>query len=797
LFELEAGRAAEAEGNRLGPAELGNEHANELTDERANELGDELGNEADPRRQRAGDWPPDDDLMRAMGLGPKTAPAGAALVANQDRRGTAATAPAPAAAPTSAPVPTTPAPASSAAAGRAPAAPAPARSGNGSGVGSRQRPAGRAAPTPQPSTDEPAQHATWTEVSAAAKPAGRQVLDLAWIDSLPAHLREAIDREFSEERKDASVHKAAVAGDRNARKALEARRKQLRAEAAARLDPQHPRRVRKAAIDAEPVYRIADELLRQEFAIVAELRHAAAEQEPRAAGSPAESVAAPPEAQITRGEGVARARTDFMAWAIEMTGSAAKAKAHYLSIREVPDRPGLWLAADASARFIAARLAFEAAHPGYTFGSTGGQAMRGLHQERKGIGMHGHSLGFAVDILAFDNPNLKPQDREPSHINHFFLERFGRDEAGTSRATMNLAPQGDQRIETLGKHTAEGTSTADDEAFVQQIRTQFAEISATSKRFQASIAAELPKLQEARNFHFMQPELKAKIAQVKKDMRNVDALARQELAKEKFQGDEAAKHERLREIANAKRNELDLRIPELQLLLDEAKIKAPRLRGEAFASWTAELRSDAAMARERLVQAQQAHERTQTAIQTLRTVASTTEALIALATQFDLGPFTEANPRRLRQKLASALQKQKSANGKSLTYHSDELGVLVYAIEKLQQPELVFGKGRKKSEGVYETESKVSEVPLMQYLERGHIRDDAMPAVAGQSRKGVFNADVVATLARYGFSPGSTFGDTMHFDFIEGYNRVVPGGRSQTNLRKDRFGPRGTVDREQ
>jgi hypothetical protein len=339
--------------------------------------------------------------------------------------------------------------------------------------------------------------------------------------------------------------------------------------------------------------------------------------------------------------------------------------------------------------------------------------------------------------------------------------------------------------------------TGQAEFVLEQIRTQFAEISATSKRFQASFAAELPKLQEARNFHFMQPELKAKIAQANKDLLNVDALARQELAKEKFQGDEAAKQERLREIADAKRPSLREDLSKLQQLLRKAEIEAPRLMGEAFASWTAELQSDDAMARERLVQAQQAHEHTQTAIQTLRTVASTIEALTAFATQFELGPFTESTPRRLRQKLASALQKQKSADRKALTYHSDELGVLVYAIERLQQPELVFGKGRKKSEGVYETESKVSEVPLMQYLERGHIRDDAMPAVAGQRRKGVFNAEVVTTLARYGFSPGSTFGDTMHFDFIEGYNRVVPGGRSQTNMRKDRFGPRGTVDREE
>jgi hypothetical protein len=63
-------------------------------------------------------------------------------------------------------------------------------------------------------------------------------------------------------------------------------------------------------------------------------------------------------------------------------------------------------------------------------------------------------------------------------------------------------------------------------------------------------------------------------------------------------------------------------------------------------------------------------------------------------------------------------------------------------------------------------------------------------------RKGVFNVEVVATLARYGFAPGSTFGDTMHFDFIEGYSKTVPGGRSRANMKRDRLGPRGTITHE-
>jgi hypothetical protein len=56
----------------------------------------------------------------------------------------------------------------------------------------------------------------------------------------------------------------------------------------------------------------------------------------------------------------------------------------------------------------------------------------------------------------------------------------------------------------------------------------------------------------------------------------------------------------------------------------------------------------------------------------------------------------------------------------------------------------------------------------------------------------VFNAAVATTLARHGFSPGATFRDTMHFDFIEGY-AASPGGRSQANMAKNKYGPSGDI----
>jgi hypothetical protein len=63
---------------------------------------------------------------------------------------------------------------------------------------------------------------------------------------------------------------------------------------------------------------------------------------------------------------------------------------------------------------------------------------------------------------------------------------------------------------------------------------------------------------------------------------------------------------------------------------------------------------------------------------------------------------------------------------------------------------------------------------------------------AGKDRKQVFNAEVATTLARYGFSPGATFRDTMHFDYIDGY-AAAPGGRSQGNTNRTKYGPSGDL----
>jgi len=123
----------------------------------------------------------------------------------------------------------------------------------------------------------------------------------------------------------------------------------------------------------------------------------------------------------------------------------------------------------------------------------------------------------------------------------------------------------------------------------------------------------------------------------------------------------------------------------------------------------------------------------------------------------------------------------------SREYLTAELGVLTRWKKLLSDPALVFGAPDRQIDA--------QEIPVMQLIEYGFIESSPMMGPIQQNKRDkkeeVFNADVAAALARHGFAPGATFGDTMHFDFIEGYSQAVPGGRSSNNMNPDRFGPLG------
>lgn len=137
-----------------------------------------------------------------------------------------------------------------------------------------------------------------------------------------------------------------------------------------------------------------------------------------------------------------------------------------------------------------------------------------------------------------------------------------------------------------------------------------------------------------------------------------------------------------------------------------------------------------------------------------------------------------------QQELQDDMEKTRNDTTHDDAYNAKELATLQATHDNFSNPERVFGRDDPKKKGL-QPKDEVTNVPIMQYLEKGFIRDDGTDYE--NAKKGaVFNEDVFATLVRYGFGPGSSFGDTMHFDFLESQANLVPGGRNTINMKANR-----------
>jgi hypothetical protein len=508
-----------------------------------------------------------------------------------------------------------------------------------------------------------------------------------------------------------------------------------------------------------------------------------------AARSRADTVVAPPTAKITRLEGKALARTNFMSWAVDVLGSTEAAKRHFLSIREVARQPGMFLTDAAKLRFESARTDFEGAHPGYTFPSTDvAQHLRGFHQARQGIGMLGHALGVAFDLLAYDNPNQKLGETENYG---YLLNRFWGTGDTRGRSIMTLGVGGEDTISRLGRDTAAHRSTPAGDAMVERIRTQFDEMAATSERFRTSMEAHLPELSEARDQYFNSKETEKELAQATQDEKNADKIANKRLKDEKFSGgadEKIAQREAIKQ-------ELTKRKQRLAEELEAAKASIDTSLEQAFADWISTIRSDIAAAEARKATSDAelaAQAKVRQDLDAIDVLApAVLDVLDAFADQHHLktpkqvfgdgkvvpgvsAPAPGAAP-------AAGTAPAAGAAGPAAA-PAPGAGAAAAPSPDARQPAKHWA-----------TKMQVTNAPIMQFVEHGFIRHDEMPdRGAGGGAKQVFNAEVAATLARYGFSPGATFRDTMHFDFIEGYS-ASPGGRSPGNMNRNKYGPSGDV----
>ena len=665
----------------------------------------------------------------------------------------------------------------------------------------------------------------------------KQDLDIAWIDKLPDHLRNSIDTDFADDAAAAKVTKQTKADDglRTIDKDIDDREKTLKSRVSERLKQDHVK-VTDAALKSDQEYSDGMNVLEEERNNRRGVRRDEIQKtndSSVAAGERKQSVATPPTATIKRSEGKALARANFMSWAIDIMGSAEAVKAHFTGIAPVARQPGMWLSREAKARFEAARTDFENNHPGYTFPDTDvAQSMRGLHQTRQGLGMLGHALGVAFDFLAVDNPNIKIE-RPTQSTYAYVLNRFGAPNAEQrGRSTMNLTPgkgepgQGhsaDETIEQLGKDTVAGKSTPEGEAMAHRAVEQFDQMLATSRQLQAGMAGNLAELHDARDLYFNLGIEKQELAGLEAAKAHPAGFIAAQLRKEKFTGDKAAKDQRSAEI----KSELDAQVATLEEKVAGEQEQLKHAMAHAFKQWEDTIegdisKDDAGVASNAAsTTAMTADQHALVAIDAKADDAM--EQLTAFATAHELSTPDQLkrlpkNATAYKAVLVGELAKKQSGertriaskrfvSSTSDDYYATDKAELKAWEARLADPAIVFGKGTLHKDGHWASNYDVENVPVMQMLENGFVhsdematdpkaKDDANAQEKGNAkgpRQKVFNDAVVETLVRFGWSPGATYGDTMHFDFIEGYTLAAPGGRSAKNMQATRYSPEGDL----
>ena len=664
------------------------------------------------------------------------------------------------------------------------------------------QPAAQRGPDPEPA-DPPSRHATWGQISDAAADSNvQQDLDIAWIESLPVHIRDSIDVAFADNTAEAQVAKTAAPGLAKIDAETNAHEKRLAKDTKQHLIEEH-KRATDRDVASDPTYLAERNEFEHERAQEKEeyLRQSRKMHDASVKiVEPSQSVARPESPTVKRPEGKALARTNFMSWAVDIFGGAEAVKAHFLGIKPVKGHPNMWLATAARARFEAAEADFEARHPGYTLVDTSvANDLRGMHQQRWGIGMLGHAIGDSFDLKAIDNPNIKIDDFGHNHA--YMISKFGgeQDKRGTGRAKMSIP---EPAIEKLGQDTVSGKSTPEGAALIERVRQQFAEMSTTSEHLKRSMAAAMPELQEARDRYFDQAGLRVELAKAKADLAHADAVANKQLAGQKFNDADAKKGA----IAEIKLTLVQAAGDKAAALLESEKAVA-RTLNTAFAAWTTSIQADIDADQGLLDQDQSSRGEMTSDEQALAAIDANNDDAKTQLNQFatahnlttlekmrsapkDAKTYKQALVRELK---ARDVKATRGLSSRDADAHAD-IKELQFYRKKLIDPEFVFGRGEKHSDGHWGSKYDVSQVPLMQLLEHGTVRDDPMPdREASGARQGVYNGEVVATLAKYGWAPGANYGDTMHFDFIEGFNKAVPGGRGSENMKRTRYSPEGDL----
>jgi len=624
---------------------------------------------------------------------------------------------------------------------------------------------------------------TWDEVVAAAKDdeAAMAMLDVAWIDGLSGDLREQIDGSFTVGKEHAAI---AVIKKKQAaaiEKKFAADKKDLEKETKARLGP----KAKKADIQGDAGYQtsMTDLGTKHDQDIAKVEADAAAEVAGQRKKFSAASTKIKPPGEVSWMEGRLLSRVNFMAWGIALLGSASAVKAHFSSIGDVPNAGGLKLASEAGARFVKARTWFEDKFPGNTFRSTSvGQSLRGRHQGDHPRGEQGHPLGISVDFDAYDNPHQKDA------VARFMLKQFG----GTTKTVdgktqrteghnkMDLPADSWDQVRQMGKDTEAGHEPTEKQlAFLKQSDDAYDEMFATSQRFEQSMKDQMPALRTAQTIY---------ISQVRPGRQRLVAIDA-ELAKARAAAAKKSKDGAAGVDADPKVVELTAEQTQLKATVEPLQLQVNEILKTAFAPWVKEmqgyvdeqhaahgeadmaLKVDAKVAHEVAPKVQKAKKPAQ-----LKEIYNNKKYKPIFA-DFDAA-LIDSDFDVAKEKMAKRAEDVASArDAAGEVWFREEL------IKRLSDPEQVFGAGErheKDGQVTYTAGKAVADPSVMQYLERGFVRHDDLnvpgDGIDDNTVKKVFNGEFIQSMLLHGFYTGAAWNsavDTMHFDFLDGYDKIV------------------------
>jgi hypothetical protein len=463
----------------------------------------------------------------------------------------------------------------------------------------------------------------------------------------------------------------------------------------------------------------------------------------------------------------------------------------------------LLLEAKCADRLVEAVTWFEAKYPGNTFFRTDvGFGLRNAHNEKHTLSYLGHALGWSIDFQAVANPSFLNHEGVghgvAGSVGRFMLKKWGNTDTSRAEATISLKLPSDayKEIQHMGEDHAAGKDPSAKGQVILDAVKAYDDMTATSDRFKASQAANMPDLKAAKAAWI---EIHGPLAVAKKTTKAALDKAQADAARA------AAKDPTIKAMTN--KDEIKKAVEDFvkadgtvieaakavqaneQAIADADKLVQAAMT-KAFGPWVKQLKDEMAALEVPLSEADQKlavdDQALTNAINKIKPL-TTVDQLVKILDDKKLGLFFDVEAMKkitdaaaLKAAMISRLELLRSKNKK---WNDGELLLRRELIEKLTTGAGVFGAKFKQNKAGWYIEGAVNAPPVMQLLEIGFARHDELADPTKDpkylhEKKQVFNKEFFECMMRFGFAPLASqeaFLDTMHFDFLEGHASTPKG----------------------